>query len=38
MQIKPTNAAVSSETKIPDNNIIGTYFETKSDVSYQLYP
>ena len=30
----PTNAAVSKDTKIPANNIIGTYLETKSDVFF----
>ena len=28
----PTNAAVSNDTNIPANNIIGTYLDTKSDV------
>ena len=31
---KPTKAAVNNETRIPDNSIIGTYLDTKSDVFY----
>ena len=34
----PTNAAVSKDTKIPANNIIGTYLETKSDVFLSTIP
>ena len=33
----PTNA-VSKDTKIPANNIIGTYLETKSDVFLSTIP
>ena len=34
---KPTKAAVNNETRIPDNSIIGTYLDTKSDVFYQQF-
>ena len=34
----PTNAAVNNDTKIPDNNIIGTYLDTKSDVFLSTIP
>ncbi len=35
---KPTKAAVNNETRIPDNSIIGTYLDTKSDVFLSTMP